>query len=563
MRRSPVGLTALLVLAAACDDRGDPAGVERPEAHDGVHPALTAIPTGSGAGVLGVGDGYPVFRAPLPGGTVVYDAIPSPLSGLDMAVGFERTLTDEWGDLVRLSEAGILGQVTVGLSSFACGNDDTRAATEACVSIPGTTFSHPVTVSLYEVDRSGADPAVGDLIATRTTVFELPFRPSWDEVNCSLPPVLNAPFGGRWYDEELGACVNGLAVEVVFDFVGDGVELPEELIFGVAFDTETSGESPLGVPGPYNALMVGAAGTSGTPPPSVGTNVEGDYTFLDSELDFYYCDGGAAGLDTFRRDGCWTTTTPMVRIELGGATDDQGPVASEVEAVASIEVGGTLGVTALVDDSESGGSTLAGAEMQLVPAGDAPADDGWTEAAASDGAFDSPTEAVEAELTAPDGAALLELCVRGADEAGNVGEPTCVSLAVVDPDGGSVTGGGWWNAVDDEGEPLGRATVAFQAGYHPKTGGPMANLQLQLPGLRLHVRDFDWLVVTDDSAALSGRVTRGDEEIDVLLRVGDGTGPDGEDTVELLVRSTREEGETLFDSNGPQPLAGGSIQIHD
>lgn len=562
MRRTPVGLIALLVLAAACDDRGDPVGVEDTRPTAGARPALAELIANPGVAISGrsAGEALPTFRAPLPGGTVVYDAIPSPFPGSYPSLGYQATRTDEWGDLIELTEGGMLGQVTVGLASWACENDPSRADDEACVTTPGATFSHPVTLSLYEVDRSGTDPAVGALIATRTETFEIPFAPSWDEANC-FPPAFNAPFGGQWFDPVLGSCVNGLAVEVAFDFVGDGVTLPDEVIFGVALDTESAGDSPLGVSGPYNSLNLGVAGTSTAPPPSVGADVEFDYTFWDTDLAAWYCDGGAGGVDVFRRDGCWDGITPMVRIELGG--DDQGPVASEVEAVASIEVGGALSVTALVDDSESGGSTLAGAEMQLVPAGDAPADDGWTEAAASDGAFDSPTEAVEAELTAPDGAGLLELCVRGMDGAGNVGEATCVPLAVVDPDGGSVTGGGWWIAEDDEGEPLGRAKVAFQARYHPKNGRLLANLQLQLPGLRLHLRDFDWLVVTDDTAALSGRARLGRDEVEVLLVVGDGTGPDGRDTVELLVWTTGEEGETLFDSNGPQPLAGGSIQIHD
>jgi len=36
------------------------------------------------------------------------------------------------------------------------------------VTTPGTGFDHPVTINIYEVDNSGADPAVGPLIVSKT-----------------------------------------------------------------------------------------------------------------------------------------------------------------------------------------------------------------------------------------------------------------------------------------------------------------------------------------------------------------------------------------------------------
>ena len=55
------------------------------------------------------------------------------------------------------------------------------------------------------------------------------------------------------------------------DFVfPPGTMLPDTLIWGIAYNTNTSGYTPIGAPGPYDSLNVG----SETFDPTVGTDVE-------------------------------------------------------------------------------------------------------------------------------------------------------------------------------------------------------------------------------------------------------------------------------------------------
>jgi hypothetical protein len=61
---------------------------------------------------------------------------------------------------------------------------------------------------------------------------------------------------------------------------------------------------------------------------------------------------------------------------------------------------------------------------------------------AADGDFGSPSEEVTARITI-ESPEVYQICVRGTDVADNTGESECIFLAVYDPDGGFVTGGGW------------------------------------------------------------------------------------------------------------------------
>lgn len=288
---------------------------------------------------LGHGDGLPGEPVPGMNGQIfaadcsiidatpdnIYDSIPANYPGSFPSLGYEATSTDEFGDHIMFAGASRdLHSVEVGLTNWACENDYDNVggvwvpnrdgyAGDACESTPGSSYSHPITLNIYEVDNSGANPAVGSLIATVTENFDIPFRPSWDAVNCTAAggtPATTAPFGGKWYDPVLGACVYGYAFNITFDFTSLNINLPEEVIFGVAYNTANHGAAPLGVTGPYSSLNVSVT----TDAPSIGTNVEADTVFWDTSYGGFYCDDGVGGTDTFRRDaGCWGSYTPVVR----------------------------------------------------------------------------------------------------------------------------------------------------------------------------------------------------------------------------------------------------------
>jgi hypothetical protein len=271
------------------------------------------------------------------GGIVTgYNSIPDVYPGSFPSLGYEATSTDEFGDHIAFAGASRdLQTVTVSLTNWACENDfdlDGEAwvpnrdgyAGEACVTAPGSGYEHPIRLNIYEVDDSGADPAVGSLIHSVESDFHIPFRPSWDGVNCTAvgqTPGTNIPFGGKWYDPVLAACVSGYAFDIEFDLSGAGVVVPDEVIFGIEYGTSHHGNNPIGQNGPYNSLNVSLT----TEAPSVGTDAEVGTLFWDTSHGPFYCDGGLGGTDTFRRDyepdpskSCWGAYIPAVRFDMLG-----------------------------------------------------------------------------------------------------------------------------------------------------------------------------------------------------------------------------------------------------
>ncbi|MBK9134291.1 MAG: hypothetical protein IPM15_08090 [Betaproteobacteria bacterium] len=85
----------------------------------------------------------------------------------------------------------------------------------------------------------------------------MPWRPEADP---------SCPNGGTAWRAADGNCYNGFAFDVAFDFSGQGLLLPDEIVFGLAFNTQSYGSQPLGASGPYNSLNFGlsSAATAGT-----------------------------------------------------------------------------------------------------------------------------------------------------------------------------------------------------------------------------------------------------------------------------------------------------------
>ena len=194
--------------------------------------------------------------ASLKGPDVVgFDSMPSPLPLSMPSVGFEAEGVTSLGERLTLA-AGVphnLRGVTVGMVSWACQTGD--ASTNDCVSAPGATFSHPITLTIR--DANGAQ------IATRTQTFNVPFRPSTDlTCNGASLPV------GRWKAAD-GSCNTGTLFKAAFDFSSLNVTLPDNFGYDVSFNTQHFGPSPTGTAGAYNSLNVGVGnGTS----PSIGTD---------------------------------------------------------------------------------------------------------------------------------------------------------------------------------------------------------------------------------------------------------------------------------------------------
>ena len=92
------------------------------------------------------------------------------------------------------------------------------------------------------------------------------------------------------------------------------LDLPEQFIFGVAFNTNTWGYSPLGVGGPYESLNVGLANVNGAGvPPSVGVDLDPDVVYWNTVHAGWYSDGGVGGFGILRPDTGWLNYQPAVR----------------------------------------------------------------------------------------------------------------------------------------------------------------------------------------------------------------------------------------------------------
>ncbi len=243
----------------------------------------------------------------------IYDAFPNGVPGNVPSVGFEATSTTEFGDHISFiaGDERELHSATVMMSSWGCESGSWYA--NNCVTTPGSTFNHSITLKLYNVVYDAGTPTAGYVLATKTQTFAIPFRPSAD-------PACSGTNAGKWYSASETSCFNGFATPITFTFAGE--TLPEDVIWGVSYSTTHYGSPPMGeaeacYTGPggcgYDSLNVGVWSFL----PIVGTDVAEEAAFANSTWSGFYCDGGTLGTGTFRYDsstGCWTGYRPLIRI---------------------------------------------------------------------------------------------------------------------------------------------------------------------------------------------------------------------------------------------------------
>jgi parallel beta-helix repeat protein len=267
----------------------------------------------------------------------MYDAIPAPLPPNVPSLGYEATSTTEFGDAIAFAGTNRRVQsVTVTMSDWAL------HSTYPSMNAAG--WTHPITLNIY---NAAAGPALGTLIASATQTFQIPWRPEADPTCAG---------GGTAWRASDNACYNGYAFNITFDLIGLNLTLPDQVIFGIVYNTGNYGPAPLGVGGPYNSLNVGLDDQA----PTVGTDIEPDALFWNTSFAGFYTDGGAAGVGIFRRDTAWSPYTPAVRfaacgtryVSTGGSnttndcTDVGAPCATIQHAVDSACPGDTITVAA-------------------------------------------------------------------------------------------------------------------------------------------------------------------------------------------------------------------------
>jgi hypothetical protein len=226
---------------------------------------------------------------------VLYSTMPSPVPPNVPSLGYEATSTAEFGQGVQLAGAGgaLLSQADVLMSDWALESSYEKVGTS-------TGFTVPLTLNLYNV---GPGDSVGSLFATDTIDALILWRPE-----------ASAGCGGAWLAGD-GNCYNGLAQVVTFDL--GGLSVPNQFIYGLAFNTTDYGANPTGVPGPYESLNFGFL-SDGVDPvaPSVGSDLVANSAYWNTTYGPFYGDGGAGGVGTFRLDADdWEGYDPAVDFE--------------------------------------------------------------------------------------------------------------------------------------------------------------------------------------------------------------------------------------------------------
>lgn len=254
--------------------------------------------------------------------SVIFNNITSPTPGNVPSIGYEATSTNEFGAQLNLAGTDRENpKVTVLMSSWGCQSGSWNLLT--CLTTPGATFTHPITLNIYNVGDSNT---VGTLLSTKTTVFTMPYRPSSDTVNCTGDDA------GKWFDGT--SCKNGKAFEISFSFVG--ITLPDNVIVTVEYNTSHYGKAPLGVQAcsgttegcAYDSLNVGALTdiTVGNFLPTVSD------AYMTSTWGGAYCDSGVGGTGTLRLDaGCWTGYMPSLKIEANAPDADNDGVSDTAD----------------------------------------------------------------------------------------------------------------------------------------------------------------------------------------------------------------------------------------
>ena len=280
----------------------------------------TASRIGSTAIALGLLSALVLATPAAAAGAPTYDSIPATLPPSYSSLGFQATSTGEFGDHITLAGTDrVLESVSLSLTSWACESDFTFSggawipAGGACVTTPGSSFEHPITVTVYAADLTGPTPAIGAVLATAIQTVDVPFRPS---ANPGVGAGLCGAGATQWFNPSTGTCHNGFAFVEPFDFTTAATVVPDDIIVGVSYNTQSYGAAPLGVAGPYNSLNVSLSSLA----PTTGTDPDAAAMFWNTTQPTFYADGGAAGTGTFRHDAGWAGFQGLV-IEVVTALD--------------------------------------------------------------------------------------------------------------------------------------------------------------------------------------------------------------------------------------------------
>jgi hypothetical protein len=228
--------------------------------------------------------------------STLYTSLPKPGVVSVPSLGVEAYSFNQIGNEVILTRSATTRHVSVTMVDWACQHGSWNGGD--CVTTAGKTFPTTITLRLYKA--SHRDPATGEVkpgtqITHVTKTFAIKYRPS-STTACPLENGVPTQFLGS--DEQ---CHHGLDQTIVFDV---GRKLPVDVVWGVSYNSSTSGFHPTGIAGPQDSLNVGLSAKT-----RIGLARYEDSIFWDTRVQGFSCadptngNGGPFVTGEFNKDG--------------------------------------------------------------------------------------------------------------------------------------------------------------------------------------------------------------------------------------------------------------------
>ena len=179
---------------------------------------------------------------------VIYNSIPSTLAANYTSQPYQAQQVSEFGDRVSFGgSARQLSSASVTMSMWGRYEDwNVGGQYYGTGAYAGAGYTQSFTFNIY---NAGTGSTPGSLIGSVTQDKYIQYRPT------------------------VWASANGIAQNITFDLSGLGITLPESIVWGLAFNTQTYGASPTGANGPYNQLNVCYNQSSSYAPANGGVTV--------------------------------------------------------------------------------------------------------------------------------------------------------------------------------------------------------------------------------------------------------------------------------------------------
>jgi hypothetical protein len=239
----------------------------------------------------------------------VFNCRPEQLAASYSSLAFHSNSLSGLGRLVRFGQQGRrLESAQIVLVNWSKAHDY-----PALAALNPAGYTHPITLTLYRVL---AGNQLG-FIATSTTQALVPWRP------------LTKPDGSPYL-------FNGIAFPVDFTFPS-GIDVPDEVVVMVSYNTQFHGFAPTGIPGPYNSLNVALV----TGAPTIGTYPKPNEVLLVKNEQWFYPNTGMQGQYLMLRITARTEADDGFRADSpvdAGSYEVRARTAAGTEALAVMEI---------------------------------------------------------------------------------------------------------------------------------------------------------------------------------------------------------------------------------